>query len=83
MNITQIKTRLMRKTKKHVVRLLGLRKHVYVLRTNKRVVMGNVVYLSMAASEYHCVHCGQEKQLIGQDLVDIPFLEMYSCPGPN
>ena len=83
MDFQRIKNRFTKKTKKHVVRLLGLRRHVYVRIQEELVCVENVIYLPNAAAKYVCVNCKDEKQLIGQQLSSVPFLEMHSCSGPK
>lgn len=61
--------------------LLGREKHRYITRGFELVTIENVTYFRNAASVVFCMRCGNELKLVGRDLYDLTFNEMYSCPG--
>jgi hypothetical protein len=69
------------KTFKLAAHLLGRKKHCYLTRSFKLVTVENVTYLRNAASVVFCTKCGNELNLIGRELSDLTFDEMYSCSG--
>lgn len=61
--------------------ILGKKKHNFITRGFKLVEMDNVVYLRNAASCVFCTCCGKQINLIGRELSELTFDELYGCPG--
>jgi hypothetical protein len=59
--------------------LLGKQKHRFMTRAFTNVTVGNVTYLRNAASQVFCMRCGEQLNLIGRELADLTFDEMYGC----